>query len=199
MTGYQIAALTLLAGFYAVYFGKLLAQKKRGIQTVQMVRGKREARQKKLFVIELLMSIATAAIVAAEVVSILFFPPMGIIPVSVRIAGLVMAMIGDGIFAASVLTMRDSWRAGIPEKDQTKLVTDGIYRFSRNPAFFAFDIVYIGVLLAFFNWILLGFTLFSIIMLHLQILQEERFLYRTFGAEYQKYQKKVCRYIGRKK
>lgn len=44
-------------------------------------------------------------------------------------------MLGDMIFLVSVLCMKDSWRAGIPDKDRTKLVTTGIYRYSRNPAF----------------------------------------------------------------
>ena len=32
----------------------------------------------------------------------------------------------------SVVTMRDSWRAGVSEKEKTKLVTNGIYQISRN-------------------------------------------------------------------
>lgn len=52
---------------------------------------------------------------------------------------------GDVVFLAAVLCMRDSWRAGIPEKDKTELVTRGIFKISRNPAFLGFDFVYIGV------------------------------------------------------
>ena len=40
--------------------------------------------------------------------------------------------------------MKDSWQAGIPDKDKTELVTTGIYRFSRNPAFLGFDLMYVG-------------------------------------------------------
>lgn len=43
--------------------------------------------------------------------------------------------------------MRDSWRAGISETDKTELVTGGIYQFSCNPAFFEFNLLYIGILL----------------------------------------------------
>ena len=57
--------------------------------------------------------------------------------------------------------MKDSWRAGIPESDKTDLVTTGIFRISRNPAFLAFDLVYWGVLLMFFNWILLLFNILA--------------------------------------
>ena len=108
-------------------------------------------------------------------------------------------MTGDLIFLISVLCMKDSWRAGIPEKDTTALVTDGIYRYSRNPAFLGFDLQYIGVLLMFCNLLTGMFTAFAIVMLHLQILQEERHLSATFGAEYQAYRRQVLRYLGRRK
>ena len=36
-------------------------------------------------------------------------------------------------------------------------------------------------------------------MLHLQILQEERYLTAAFGAEYMKYHHQVFRYLGRRK
>ena len=43
------------------------------------------------------------------------------------------------------------------------------------------------------------FTVFAIVMLHLQILQEERYLTAAFGAEYLKYRHQVLRYLGRRK
>ena len=36
------------------------------------------------------------------------------------------------------------------------------------------------------------------VMLHLQILQEERYLVHAFGAPYQAYCRQVFRYLGRK-
>ena len=95
--------------------------------------------------------------------------------------------------------MKDSWRAGIAEKDQTEMVTNGIYRLSRNPAFLGFDLVYAGMVLMFFHWALLAVSAFAGVMLHLQILQEERFLATTFGPPYLDYKKQVRRYLGRSK
>ena len=54
--------------------------------------------------------------------------------------------------------MKDSWRAGIPEKDKTELVTGGIYAFCRNPAFLGFDLMYIGVLCMYCNILTGAFT-----------------------------------------
>lgn len=90
------------------------------------------------------------------------------------------------------------WRAGIPDKDRTKLVTTGIYRYSRSPAFLGFDLMYAGVLLLYGNLLTLGFSVFAMVMLHLQILQEERYLVEAFGAPYQAYCRQVFRYLGRK-
>lgn len=57
--------------------------------------------------------------------------------------------------------MRDSWRASIPKKSQTKLVISGIYKFSRNPAFLGFDLQYTGVLLLYFNPLTVLFSVFA--------------------------------------
>lgn len=95
--------------------------------------------------------------------------------------------------------MRDSWRAGIAEQDKTELITQGIYQISRNPAFLGFDCVYIGLALMFFNLPLLVCSLFAVVMLHLQILQEEQYLEQTFGGAYVRYREKVHRYLGRRR
>ena len=190
----KFTGLLILALFYAVYIGKMLLQKRKSIQTDQMARGKHK---NKVFYIELIMKIATYSVVAVEVLSIAFIKPsLPWIPVMI---GACLGFTGDILFALSVITMKDSWRAGIAENDKTEIITNGIYSISRNPAFLAFDCVYVGLLLMFFHWVLLIFSVFAITMLHLQILQEEAFLTKAFGREYISYQSKVCRYLGRKR
>lgn len=189
---FKLMAIFILAVFYAIYFGKMIIQKKKGITTHQI--GKRK--EKKLHTVETLMSVATFSVVIIQLLSIFF--DWNIMPSGARFTGFCIAGIGDIFFLISVIYMKDSWRAGIPEKDKTKLVTDGIYKFSRNPAFVGFDFMYIGILLMFFNIGTLLFSLFSIVMLHLQILQEEKYMAETFGEEYLKYKKKVFRYLGRR-
>ena len=79
---------------------------------------------------------------------------------------------------------------------RTLLITS-IFSVSRNPAFLGFDLLYIGILLMFFNWILLLATTFAALMFHLQIVNvEEDYLLDAFGEEYLNYKKKVCRYFG---
>lgn len=112
---------------------------------------------------------------------------------------MVIGAAGVFIFIIAVLQMKDSWRAGVPKEGETKLVTEGIYRFSRNPAFLGFDLIYIGILLMFLNLPLYVVSMLAVIMLHLQIVNvEEDFLIETFGDEYLAYRKKVCRYLGRR-
>lgn len=187
----KIAGLVILAIFYAVYIGKMLLQSRNGIKTDQMAKGKRD----RVFYVELILKLTTYSVVIVEVVSIILMKRH--VATWIFVAGCVLGLLGDVVFAAAVITMKDSWRAGLAEGDETKMITDGIYSFSRNPAFLGFDLVYIGILLMFFNWILLAFSLCAMVMLHIQILQEEPYLERVFGKEYVAYRNGVRRYFGR--
>lgn len=186
----QIAALSILALFYIAYFTKMLLQAKKGVKTNQMAKG---SKPRKLVIIESLLKMATYCIIPVEIISILCDLRMWKSPAA-RI-GIIIAAFGVTVFVIAMTTMRDSWRAGIPEKDKTALVTNGIYRLSRNPAFLGFDLMYLGILISFFNYLHLLFALFAVLMLHLQILQEEAFLTATFGDPYTDYKKRTGRYF----
>lgn len=189
---YTTLALMVLAIFYGIYFTKMLLQKRKGIRTHQI--GRRKERE--LHRVETLMSIATFGIVVVQLGSIAL--GWNRMPANGRFTGFCIGILGDAIFLISVVCMKDSWRAGIPDQDKTKLVTDGIYQFSRNPAFLGFDLMYIGMFLICCNVLTGIFTLFAMTMLHLQILQEEKFMGQTFGEDYLAYKKRVFRYLGRR-
>lgn len=189
---YRLLTLLVLVVFYCIYFAKMLVQKRQGIRTNQI--GQRK--EKGIHSVEMLMSVATLGIVPVQLLSVVC--DWNYLPANARFTGFVTGMLGDVIFLISVVSMKDSWRAGIPDKDETQLVTTGIYKYSRNPAFLGFDLMYTGVLLMYCNSLTLPFTVFVVVMLHLQILQEERYLTGVFGAEYQEYRRKVLRYLGRK-
>ena len=190
---FQIIGIAILLAFYGCYFIKMINQRRKGIKTDQIGKGKAGFVKR----IEITMKIATYIVPVAEVVSIVFDTSFFAVPV--RIAGACTGIVGVTVFVISVLTMKDSWRAGVSKTDQTELVTEGIYQISRNPAFLGFDLVYIGIFLMFFNWILFATSVFAMLMFHLQIVNvEEDFLLESFGDGYLNYKKKVCRYIGRK-
>lgn len=191
---FKLISIAALVAFYGCYFIKMFRQKKQGIQTDQIGKGKAG------FVkfVEVTMKAVAVLAFAAGLVSI--FIGISHSPAAVRVIGAVMSVAGTIVFIAAVRTMRDSWRAGVSKTDKTELITNGIYQISRNPAFLGFDLLYIGTLLMFFNWILCILTVFAVIMYHLQIVSvEEKFLLAAFGNEYLQYKKKVCRYIGRKR
>lgn len=190
MNFYQISALVILALFYIAYFTKMIRQAKKGIKTDQMAKG---GKPRELLIVERMLKMATFSIIPVEIISILRDFRMWKSP-SARI-GIIIAALGVIIFVVAMSTMRDSWRAGIPEKDKTALVTNGIYRFSRNPAFLGFDLMYLGILISFFNYLHLLFVLFAMVMLHLQILQEEKFLTAAFGEPYLEYKRRTGRYF----
>lgn len=191
---FKLISIAALIAFYGCYFVKMFRQKKQGIQTDQI--GKDKAGFVKF--VEVTMKAAAVLVFAAGLVSIIIGASHA--PAAVRVLGAVMSAAGTIVFIAAVQTMRDSWRAGVSKTDKTQLVTNGIYQISRNPAFLGFDLLYTGTLLMFFNWFLCVLTIFAAIMYHLQIVcVEEDFLSVTFGNEYLKYKKKVCRYIGRKR
>ena len=192
--GFQITAVIILLAFYGCYFGKMLMQRKKGIKTDQIGKGKTGMVKR----VELTMKAATLLVPAVEVISII--GNITALPLGIRRIGAGIAAVGDVDFILSVWTMKDSWRAGVSETDKTERVTNGIYKRSRNPAFLGFDLVYIGILMMFFNWILLAVSLFAIIMFHLQIVNvEEDFLLISFGKEYVEYRKTVHRYLGRRR
>lgn len=191
MDSYQTAGLILLVIYYAAYFIKMSGQRKKGIQTTQFGVGKKARRT---VIIEKILQLVSILTVLAEVVSIIRHTGNSV-STALRLTGVVVAGLGTIIFITAMLTMQDSWRAGIAEKDSTSLVTKGIYQISRNPAFLGFDLIYIGLCMAFFNVVLLMISLWGIVMMHLQILEEEKFLSITFGAEYEAYRTRVGRYF----
>lgn len=189
----KIITLTLMAVFYICYFAKMNNQRKQGISTDQLGKGKEG------FVkfIEVTLKITTYLIPMIEVISIVLYD--GTSPVAMRVAGVIVTSLGVVAFVVSVLQMKDNWRAGVQREEKTSLVTTGIYSISRNPAFLGFDLMYIGILVTFFNWYLCIATIFVVVLFHLQIVNvEEDFLIEAFGEKYVAYKKKVCRYIGRR-
>ena len=190
---FKVIAIVLMALFYVCYFAKMISQKRQGINTDQLGKGKEGITK----FIEIALKISTYVIIVTEIVSVLFYA--GSVNNVIRIIGLVLIGLGVIVFTVSVLQMKDNWRAGVQREEKTELVTTGIYSISRNPAFLGFDLMYIGIMITFFNWILCVVTCVVMVLFHLQIVNvEEDFLIEAFGDEYIKYRKKVCRYIGRK-
>lgn len=186
----QIAFILLMAIFYTVYFTKQILQKKEGVSTLILGKGDKPQR---VIRIETWLKILSFSLPAVEVLSI--FWNLMELPMWFQCIGIVVAAIGVLFFCMAILTMKGSWRAGIPEKKETSLIQDGIFQYSRNPAFVGFDLLYLGILIAFPNAWHACFVAAAIYAFHLQILNEEDYMAQTFGEEYSQYKNRVRRYL----
>lgn len=77
------------------------------------------------------------------------------------------------------------------------LMTDGPYKFSRNPMLVGVYIYDIGVLLWLQSWWPIAVFAVEVILLTLQVCSEEKRLEADFGEEYRVYREKVPRYLFR--
>lgn len=110
-------------------------------------------------------------------------------------AGIFLMALGVTFFILAAGFMKTSWRVGIDKDTKTKLVTDGIYKYSRNPAFVGFDLMFIGLCLIYPCVLTLIVMVSNLVAFHLLILQEEKHLTEAFGDEYIKYKQNTPRYF----
>jgi protein-S-isoprenylcysteine O-methyltransferase Ste14 len=96
---------------------------------------------------------------------------------------------------ASLIGLKDSWRVGVLEDQQTALIERGIYSFSRNPYFLSYLIMFVAYTVLLQNIILLVLSPVGFAVIHLMVLKEEKHLTALHGEKYRQYQKRVPRYI----
>ena len=84
----------------------------------------------------------------------------------------------------------------VPGKPTSILITDGPFRYTRNPGYVAGAVVYAGVAsLTNALWAFLFLPVVLLIMQRTAIEREERYLERKFGEEYLRYKAQVRRWI----
>jgi len=98
-------------------------------------------------------------------------------------------------FILTLVSFGTSFRVGIDEKEPAKLVTGGMFAFSRNPLYLGMLFLLTGLFLIHRNLLIVAAAAFFAVMIHRQILREEAFLREQYGAEYADYCRKVRRYI----
>jgi protein-S-isoprenylcysteine O-methyltransferase Ste14 len=194
MTTIQLIGFLIVFSFYGSYFAKQRLQRTQGISTDRLGRGNKP---KKTLVIEVSLKITTFSMAGVQLGSIMMDTRWlsFISSNALRYTGIAAALAGTMIFIVAMATMRNSWRAGVDASQKTELVTDGLYRFSRNPAFLGFNLFYLGITLAFCNPVSLLFFVLCAALLHLQIVEEEKFLTSAFGGAYLQYRKHTGRYV----
>ncbi|HEX6187079.1 MAG TPA: isoprenylcysteine carboxylmethyltransferase family protein [Pyrinomonadaceae bacterium] len=114
---------------------------------------------------------------------------------SVKSAGAALAAVGLIIFLLAFFSFGDSWRIGIDRKRPSTLVTGGIFSITRNPIYVAFDLIFVGIFLMNGTWFFLVTAVLAPLVVHSQIVREEKFLVQRYGEAYERYRKKVPRYL----
>jgi len=111
-----------------------------------------------------------------------------------QVAAYALIGIAAVIIIASAVTLGDATRLGIPDEN-TVLKHTGIYRFSRNPMYVGFNLLTIAAMVYSLHPVIIAAGVYSIIVYHLIICGEERFLESRFGDAYRAYCATVRRYF----
>ncbi|MDR1407936.1 MAG: isoprenylcysteine carboxylmethyltransferase family protein [Tannerella sp.] len=184
MRYFQISGLIVWIAFYGCYVAGIFGRRRQEVRTERLA-GKNSDHA---WHTEKTLRRSIYAIAFIQLCSMFISDPAITVALTspYRLAGLGLALLGATIFYISMYAIRDGRQA---------LVTNGIYRYSRNPAFAGFDLLYAGLALTFCNWLLIFISLTGMVLMHLQIIEEEKHLSARFGEAYQVYRKRTPRYF----
>ncbi|MDP4092663.1 MAG: isoprenylcysteine carboxylmethyltransferase family protein [Bacillota bacterium] len=195
----NILSLSIFLVFFISYLLKLIIlNRKNGIKANVLGKG---GKSKDINKAELFVKITTFTWGALWfILSIMGSKVNGIIGLItntylLRYIGVAFLAIGCFLFIIAMVSMKTSWRVGIDKKTHSSLVTNGIYKYSRNPAFVGFDTMFLGFSLTNLSLLTLIVTVLNIIAIHRLIIQEEQHLYSIFGDGYAEYKAKTPRYF----
>ncbi len=80
--------------------------------------------------------------------------------------------------------------------EKGKIITSGPYRYTRNPQYVGFIILYIGIILVASSWMALVTGVFAIILFFTIPFSEEPWLRQHYGQPYEEYCRMVPRFVG---
>ena len=112
------------------------------------------------------------------------------------LAGLVMQLMGAVILPASRLQIGRFGGAKIAIEEDHRLVTNGMYRYIRNPQYLGMTLLLFGYALSLGGPIVGSITAIGLLgIMHSRIKVEEELLLSTFGDEYREYMKRTWRLV----
>jgi protein-S-isoprenylcysteine O-methyltransferase Ste14 len=115
------------------------------------------------------------------------------VTVPVVVVGVVVWLVLDG---ESSIRFKRAGTPVIPFKPSTALVTDGAYRFTRNPIYLGMAALYVALAVGLgLMWSFLFLPSILLAVDRLVIAREEAYLERRFGQEYVDYKQRVRRWI----
>jgi protein-S-isoprenylcysteine O-methyltransferase Ste14 len=133
---------------------------------------------------------------AAILEALLPLPSLSPAPAVRYVVGVVLAVLGIAVIMAGARRFIAAGTNLPPMLPTTALVTDGPYRWSRNPLYLAMLTIYLGIAIAAGSlWgLVLVVPLFGLISATV-IAREERYLERKFGDVYRQYCARVRRWL----
>ena len=110
--------------------------------------------------------------------------------------GAVLAVAMVGLLAAAFGRFRRAGTNVEPWRPSTALVTEGVYRFTRNPIYLAMALGYLGVALVADSVVALILLPPTLALLQVGVIaREERYLAGKFGDDYRRYMASVRRWL----
>jgi protein-S-isoprenylcysteine O-methyltransferase Ste14 len=91
--------------------------------------------------------------------------------------------------------MASSWRIGIDYGEKTKLISHGLFKYSRNPVFLGVLTSYLGIFLITPNILSFSIILVIFVAIQTQVRLEEEYLTNAHGDQYDLYMTRVRRWI----
>ena len=113
-----------------------------------------------------------------------------------KTVGAVLTIAGLVLSGSGAATFRRNRTTVVPHHPVSKLVTEGPYRISRNPMYTGLTAAYVGAALWVGTWWPLTIAPLPVLATRRWVIApEEEYLKRKFGAEYERYQSEVRRWL----
>lgn len=110
--------------------------------------------------------------------------------------GVVLLIVGLVVMFWGMLTFAQSKTAILPMRPASRIVVHGPYRFTRNPMYVGMALAYLGGAIGMNSfWALILFPFVIVTLIHLVIRKEERYLLNAFGSDYDRYRRRVRRWL----
>jgi len=190
----DLIVIISLAVFYILFFGKTILLYRNGIK-VWIIGTKTKKPSEILLSSLLLLSFIFIIITSLHIQLPIIISKFLINIIWIKYIGIIFCITSLVIFLLALISFGKAWRIGIDETNSNELITSGIFKYSRNPVFLFMDLYSIGIMLIYPNIIFIIIMICTIFCIHIQILQEEKFLINKFSNKYIEYMKKTRRYI----
>lgn len=137
-----------------------------------------------------------AAAATVGVVLDLFYPSTVSLGGGTKLAASGFLFAGVALFFWTRSAFRAGGTAIAGNKPATQLLQGGPFRFSRNPMYVAFTLLYVSLAVWLGNFWMLGLLIAALwVISNVVVPREERFMKTKFGAEYETYASKTRRWL----